>query len=120
LKYGASAFSRVGPFPKKVSDFDIPTQNIWMARSAPPLPMPVCLQFGTERGGRGRARGELKTVRRWGRDTRTIFEGEREKRFGVAAGRAYGANVSKIVACIEGAIMLSSECPEKMYVTEMI
>jgi hypothetical protein len=52
--------------------------------------MPVCLQFGTERGGRGRARGELKTVRPGAATRERFLEGEGKKRFGVAAGMPCG------------------------------
>jgi hypothetical protein len=72
--------------------------------NAPPFPMPVCLQFGTERGGkRARAwRIENSPVR--GRDTRTLFGGGKgQKRFGVAAGRISGF-VSAQAATAAGAV----------------
>jgi len=47
----------------------------------PSDPMPVCLQFGTERGAIGRARGELKTVRPGAVTRERFLEGEGKKAF---------------------------------------
>jgi hypothetical protein len=56
---------------------------IGLGRPEIPVPMPVCLQFGTERGGggRGRARGELKTVRPGAATRERFLEGEGQKAF---------------------------------------
>jgi hypothetical protein len=52
-----------------------------------PIQLPVCLQFGAERGGQEGARGELKTVRPGAATRERFFRGGKgQKRFGVAAG----------------------------------
>jgi hypothetical protein len=52
--------------------------------------MPVCLQFGTECEGKGRARGELKTVRPGAATRERFLEGEGEKAFWRRGGVPYG------------------------------
>jgi hypothetical protein len=62
--------------------------------------MPVCLQFGTEREGTGRARGELKTVRPGAATRERFLEGGGQKRFGVVAGMPCGFGSAHATAAL--------------------
>ena len=47
--------------------------------TVPPYPMPVCLQFGTERGGKRARAWRIENSPARGGDTRTLFEGVKGK-----------------------------------------
>ena len=71
---------------------------------APPCPRPVCLQFGTERGGKRARAWRFENSAARGRDTRTLFRGVKGKAFWCLGGEhmPFGRDKkrAKIAACI--------------------
>jgi hypothetical protein len=67
---------------------EIPGQKNWKREYAALFSRPVCLQFGTERGGKRARAWRIENSLARGRDTRTLLEGEWEKAFWCRGGDA--------------------------------
>jgi hypothetical protein len=76
---------RCWPSPA-LGNSEIPGQRDWVARLRRLFPVPVCLQFGTERGGKRARAWRIETVRPGAATRERSLEGGGEKRFGVTAG----------------------------------
>ncbi len=94
--------ARLRPYPywpsPALGNSEIPGQRNWVARLRRRIRRRSVCNSERSAGERGRARGELKTVRPGAATQERFSEGAREKRFGVTAGMACGVGSAHAAA----------------------